>query len=181
MPRGREAAPDRVAGLVEDALAGRGGVLVVAGAAGSGKTALVRAAEERAAPRMQLLRCRGGETLRAVPFAGARALLAPVLGLRKRIPHAQARALGVALAADPPGPYDLSAVPAAVRSLLAVVAEQGPVLAAIDDLHWLDEPSLHAVLALAHAPAPAGVAVLLAAREDPRLGRRLAGLETLRL
>ena len=102
-------------------------------------------------------------------------MLAPVLDLRERIPAVQARALGTALALEAPAPYDPFAVPAAVFSLLGTAAEDGPVLVVVDDLQWLDEGSVRAIVFAARRLDAEGVVVLLGARSGELEGLDVAG------
>ena len=95
---------------------------------------------------MRVLRARGIETESDIPFAGLAELVSPLLDRLDAIPEVQARALRGALALGPATPHDRFTVPAGLLSLLGVAAEEQPVLAAIDDAQWLDEPSLEAFL-----------------------------------
>lgn len=166
----------RVGALLDGAAAGRSGALVLTGEPGIGKTSLLKAAEEQAAGRLRVLHTRGFESERDLPFAGLYALLAPVLDHRDRIPPVQARALGTALAVEAPAPHDPFAVPAAVLSMLATVAEEGPLLAVVDDLQWLDPASQRAVLFAARRLGAEGIAVLLATRPEEEVLTQVAGL-----
>jgi DNA-binding CsgD family transcriptional regulator/tetratricopeptide (TPR) repeat protein len=181
MLHGREAELARVEALLGGAVEGRSGALIVTGEPGIGKTALLDAAQERGRDRMRVLRTRGFESERELPFAGLYALLAPMLELRDRIPPVQARALGTALAVEPPSPHDPFAVPAAVLSLLGAAAEAGPLLAIVDDLQWLDPASQRAVLFAARRLGAEGVAILLAGRDEEALLPALAGLHRIEL
>ena len=84
------------------------------------------------------------------------------------IPAVQADALRAALALGPATAADRFTVPAALLSLLARAADDGPVLAIVDDAHWLDEPSLEAFLFAGRRLAAEGVAMLGAARDGAR-------------
>jgi DNA-binding CsgD family transcriptional regulator len=179
MLHGRDDELRRIRALVDAALAGRSEALVLTGEPGIGKTALLDAAEEHSRGRLQVLRTRGYESERDLPFAGLYALLSPRLDLRERIPPVQARALGTALAVEPPAPHDPFAVPAAVLSMLGAIAEEGPLLAIVDDLHWLDEASQRAVVFAARRLGEEGIGVLLAARPEEELMPALAGLPRL--
>ena len=64
--------------LLEDARAGRGTVLVLTGEPGVGKSALLRAAAERASD-IPVLRAAGAEYEAELPFSGLHELLHPVL------------------------------------------------------------------------------------------------------
>jgi hypothetical protein len=146
MLHGRNDELAQVRWVLAAAREGRSGSLVVLGEPGIGKTALLDAAQEEALGQMQVLRARGFESEQDLPFAGLHALLAPMLELRERIPPVQARALGTALAVDPPAPHDPFAVPAAVLSMFSTIAEDAPVLVIVDDLQWLDSGSQRAIL-----------------------------------
>jgi ATP/maltotriose-dependent transcriptional regulator MalT len=169
---GREQERARIDRLLEDARAGRSGALLLHGEAGIGKTALLRWAIGRAAG-MRVLRARGIETESDIPFAGLAELVTPLLERLDDIPDVQAMALRGALALGPATPHDRFTVPAALLSLLAVAAEEEPVLVAIDDAQWLDEASLEAFLFAGRRLGAEGIAILGALRE----GTRVAGLE----
>ena len=83
MPRGlweREDELARVDALISAACAGHGGVLLVTGPAGIGKTALLEAARERATRAgMRVLAGRGGELESGFSFGVARQLFEPLL------------------------------------------------------------------------------------------------------
>jgi len=169
---GRERERARIDRLLEDARAGRSAALLMHGEAGIGKTALMRWAIGRATG-LRVLRARGIETESDIPFAGLAELVTPLLGRLDDIPEVQARALRGALALGPATPHDRFTVPAGLLSLLAVAAEEQPVLVAIDDAQWLDEPSLEAFLFAGRRLGAEGVAMLGALRE----GTPVAGLE----
>src|SRR5215212_4598425 len=141
MLHGRNRELARIDELLQCARDGRSGTLVLTGEPGIGKTALLDEAIERAGD-LRVLRASGYESERDLPFAALHTLLAPVLDIRERIPPVQARALGTALALEPPAPHDPFAVPAAVLSILSAAAEDQPLLAIVDDLQWLDQGSL---------------------------------------
>ena len=109
---------------------------------------------------MRVLRARGIETESDIPFAGLAELVSPLLDRLDAIPEVQARALRGALALGPATPHDRFTVPAGLLSLLGVAAEEQPVLAAIDDAQWLDEPSLEAFLFAGRRLEAEGIAML---------------------
>jgi hypothetical protein len=112
---------------------------------GSGTTVLwqegVKQARERFA---HVLTCRGAEAEAALSFAGLSELLSEVLGqaVDSLLPPRR-RALEVALLLAEPGEGspDPLAIGLAVHDLLRVLAQQGPVLVAVDDVQWLDPAS----------------------------------------
>src|SRR4051794_10218412 len=177
---GREREVAHIEGLLDAARRGESSALLVTGDAGIGKSALLGEAGERAqALGIRVLRTRGFESESDSPFAGLLELLTPLLELRDRIPEVQARALGSALALEPPTPFDRFAVPAGMLSLLGAAAEQRPVLALVDDVHWLDGASLDAIAFVARRLGAEGVVVLCAVRPVPEALEAFAGVERL--
>lgn len=176
MLRGRETDQKAVDVLLDQARAGRSGVLVIGGEPGIGKTSLLAYAEERARD-MEVLRGLGIETEADIPFASLHLLLRHVRDRFGALPEPQAAALAGALGAAPVRTTDQFAVGVAVLSLLAELAEDRPVLCLIDDAHWLDRSSARALRFAAHRLHAEGVVMLFGARDgfDP------AGLPELRL
>ncbi len=155
--------------MMADARGGRSAVVVLAGEAGIGKTALLEHVVAHAEG-MRVLRARGVESESVVPFAGLLELLRPALGAIDRIPAPQVAALGGALALGPASTHDRFAVGAATLSLLAAYAEDGPVLVVIDDVHWLDPSSAEALtFALRRLVADPVAAVLAVRSGEPSL------------
>jgi DNA-binding CsgD family transcriptional regulator len=141
---GRTRERARLGRLLDDAREGRSGALLLHGAPGIGKTALLRWTIENA-DEMRVLRARGIETESDIPFAGLAELVNPLLDRLDDIPPVQAEALRGALALGPATAHDRLTVPAGLLSLLAVAAEERPVLAVIDDVQWLDDASTSAL------------------------------------
>ena len=150
----------RLEELLAEARAGRGGVLLVTGPAGIGKTVLLRAARERAGQAgMRLLAGRGGELESGFSFGVARQLFEPLLagaGAAERealLAGAARRALialeGQADAAQPADSEPPFGVMHGLYWLAVNASEAGPVLVAVDDLHWADQASLRFLLYLA--------------------------------
>jgi DNA-binding NarL/FixJ family response regulator len=154
---------------------GHGGVLVIEGAAGIGKSTLLRAICEHAARQgvltltawgsqleaelgfgvvRQLLETRmvrAHETERAELFEGAARLAAPVLGL------------GNGSVGDP------FAALHGLYWLVANLTTTGPILLACDDLQWADEPSLRWLIYFCHRLERLPVLVAVTTR-PPRPG-----------
>src|SRR5271168_1348456 len=81
---------ERIRGALDDALAGAGGVLLVEGPAGIGKTTLAIAARDRArALGMRVLRATGNQLERDLAYGVCRQLFDPVL--RGATPETRAR------------------------------------------------------------------------------------------
>jgi DNA-binding NarL/FixJ family response regulator len=167
-----------IEGLLAHARGGTSSALIVHGEPGIGKTALLEEATT-AAGDFTLLSVRPLEAESELAFAGLSDLVRPILHLLDRIPDPQRAALAGALALGPPAPGDRFAVAAATLSLLAAAAEEAPVLAIVDDAHWLDTPSREALLFAARRLRREGVLLLFGMREREWIGQ--AGLETLEL
>jgi DNA-binding CsgD family transcriptional regulator len=177
---GRDRELRMVVRLLEDARAGRSGVLAVVGEAGIGKSVLLGYAEEQAGG-MKVLRARGVRSEARIPFAGLLELLRPALGSLPAIPGPQAEALQSALALRPGRARDRFAVGAATLSLLAAYAETAPLVVLVDDGHWLDGSSADALLFAVRRLVADPVAVIVAVREGESSLLDGAGLPTLQL
>ena len=184
----------RVDALLSATRAGRGGVLLITGPAGIGKTVLLAAARERAGQMgMQVLAGRGGELESGFSFGVARQLFEPLLARagaaeREALLAGAARRALIALEGfrDRAGaaPPEAESEPpfAVVHGLywLAVNASgAGPVLVTVDDLHWVDQASLRFLLYLADRLAGLPIALALSWRvaETADGADRLARLE----
>ncbi|NJP91544.1 AAA family ATPase [Nonomuraea sp. FMUSA5-5] len=162
--------------LLDQAREGRSGVLVLRGEPGIGKTSLLEHAGRRA-DGMRVLRGVGIETEAEIPFASLHLLLRRALDRLPALPAPQAAALEGALGLRPAAGDDQLLVGAAVLSLLAELAEDGPLLCLVDDAHWLDQASVQALRFAAHRLHAEGVAMVFGARD----GFDASGLPELRL
>src|SRR5580658_1650447 len=107
---------------------GRGGVLVLHGEAGVGKTALLEYAV-RTGRNLRVAATSGVEAEMELPFAAVQQLCSPFLDLSERLPQPQYEALGVAFGlrgGSAPNPF---LVGLAVLGLLSEAAEERPILA----------------------------------------------------
>jgi DNA-binding NarL/FixJ family response regulator len=153
---------------------------VFEGSPGIGKTTLWQAATQRATARgYTTLCCRTAESEAKLALAALADLLAG-LGddLLARLPAPQRRALEVALLRrDAQGPpRDPRALATAVRSVLLELAARAPLLVAVDDLQWLDAPSVRMLDFAVRRLGTARVGLLATRRVgDPRAER--LGLE----
>ena len=134
---GRDQERARIGALLEGARASRSGVLVLRGEPGIGKTALLEDARDRATD-MHVLTARGVESESELPFAALHQLVRPALEHVDALPSPQQRALRGALGLGERTGDDRFLVSVAVLSLIAEFAERRPVLALVDDAHWLD-------------------------------------------
>ncbi|HSE70339.1 MAG TPA: AAA family ATPase [Nocardioidaceae bacterium] len=160
---GRETERAAIAALLDDARAGNGGVLVLRGEPGVGKSALVADALARAEG-MSVLRTQGIESEAPLPFAALQRLLRPAMAAADRLPEPQARALRVAFGEEAGGDTDRFLLFLGTLNLLSEVSGERPVLAVVDDAHWLDEASAAALLFVARRLQVEPVALLFAAR-----------------
>src|ERR1700729_3103149 len=129
---GREREREVLDRLLDGGRDGRGGVLVVHGEAGVGKTALLEYAVE-AARGFRIARTSGIEAEMELPFAAVQQLCSAFLGLMNRLPQPQHEALGVAfglITGPAPNPF---LVGLAVLGLLSGGAGQQPPPALVDD------------------------------------------------
>jgi predicted ATPase len=150
---GRVGERERLLVLLGDARGGRGGVLVVRGQPGVGKSALLADLVGHAEG-MQVLRTQGIESESPLPFAALQRLLRPVMRHIERLPARQATALRAAFGESDTPPGDRFLVFLAALSLLAEAAEESPVLCVVDDAQWLDEASTAALLFVARRLGP---------------------------
>ena len=131
--------------------AGSGRVVLLEGAGGIGKTLLLAHATQRAqASGVTVLRARGGELERQFPFGVALQLFEPYLSAaspreRRRVfagaaVHAQSLLSGEVVGGEGSAP-DFSVLHG-LHWLVANIAERRPLLLAVDDAQWADEPSL---------------------------------------
>jgi DNA-binding CsgD family transcriptional regulator len=140
---------------------------VVAGEAGIGKTALWLAAVKAGTAHGYLtLSCRPTEAETAYSFAGLADLVGGVADdMFFHLPGPQHRALEAALGiADADGSIDERLVAFAFLTALKMLAEDRRILLAVDDLQWLDEPSLGLLRYALPRLAGADVAALITVR-----------------
>lgn len=175
---GRSAERSAIDRLLVDARVGSSGALVLRGEAGIGKTSLLAYAH-RSARGMAVLSARGVESEAEVPFGGLLELLRPALGEMARLPAPQADTLRGVLALQPASAHDRFAVGAATLNLLAAHAERAPLLLLVDDAHWLDAPSLDAVLFAVRRLVVDPVATLIAVRPGQAPAAERLGLPEL--
>ncbi len=155
--------------LLEEARAGRGGTLAICGEPGIGKTSLLDYAAGRAGE-MRIVHARGVQSETAVPFAALVDLLTPLVESIGALPERQAEALESALAIGPPRPADRLAVLVGGFNLLCASAADRPLLALVDDAHWLDAASAEAIGFAARRIGADPIALLIATRTPGHAG-----------
>ncbi|MET9524542.1 ATP-binding protein [Streptomyces coeruleorubidus] len=172
----------RIGAAIAGARAGRGTVLVLEGAAGVGKTRLLRAATELAAESdMAVVSARGGQLETEFAFGVARQLFETVLtaaeaGEREVLLEGAAAPAAWLLGGgradrlgEPVGGGDRSfAALHGLYGLTAKLAARAPLLMVVDDAHWADVPSLRFLGYLARRVHGLPVLLMVAVRpEDP--------------
>jgi DNA-binding CsgD family transcriptional regulator len=157
---------------------GHGGLVVVEGAAGTGKSALTSAMSARASEAgLRVLTARGSELERDFAYGAIRHLFEKVLQSASQAERSAllAGAAGPAAWAVVPQPGDdaASAGPEAgfaalhgIYWLASNLAQRGPVLLVVDDLHWADPASVRALAYVARRIADMPAALVVALRPD---------------
>jgi DNA-binding CsgD family transcriptional regulator len=174
---GRQRERDALDRLLGAARSGDGGVLVVHGEPGVGKTALLDWTVEEGR-RARVLRTVGVEGEMELPFSALQQLCSPVLELSASLPDPQRDALNVAFglsAGQAPNPF---LVGLATLGLLSEASQERPLLCVVDDAQWLDRASARALAFVARRLLAEKIALVFAAREP---GSDLAGLPELRV
>jgi DNA-binding CsgD family transcriptional regulator len=162
--RGRRGECEALDRLVASVRAGQSPSLVVRGEAGAGKTALLEYLIERASG-CRIARVAGSESETGLAFAGLHQLCAPFLDRLERLPGPQRDALGMAFSLRDGDAPDRFVVGVAVLSLLCDVAADRPLVCVVDDVQWLDQPSVQALAFVARHLTAESVAVVFAARQ----------------
>jgi DNA-binding CsgD family transcriptional regulator len=166
---GRDGEVEALAALVDD-VRSNPRQLVIEGEAGIGKTILWRHALACAQTAgVTVLAASPSELETPLAFSGLRDLIDHAYdGVADALPSPQRRALDVALLrADPAADtVDQGAVAAAFLASLRLLADRGPVLLAVDDLQWLDEPTRFLVDFVARRLRREPIALLLSLRAE---------------
>jgi DNA-binding CsgD family transcriptional regulator len=179
----RDAELETLDDAIEATLAGQGGVVVIEGPAGIGKSSLLNEMGIRSVARgMRVTSAQGMARERDFSFGVVRQLFEPVFGsanaaLRRRLLEgAAALAMLVVAAETAQTPSIPGAVVHGLYWLVANLAETAPVLLAVDDVHWADSPSLQFIAYLARRLEGLPVLLLLAIRSgDPSVDPGLIG------
>jgi DNA-binding CsgD family transcriptional regulator len=140
---------------------GNGGCLILRGRPGTGKTALIEYAVDRAGD-MRSVRVNGAAAEAGFRYAALHQLLAPFLTGLDRLPAPQRHTLrGVVGLADGQHP-DRFLLGLAVLTLLADAAADRPLLIVIDDAQWLDQASAEVLAFVARRLRDAPIAMVVA-------------------
>ncbi|MFA9446066.1 BTAD domain-containing putative transcriptional regulator [Egicoccus sp. AB-alg6-2] len=188
---GRDREREQGVAVLEQALAGRGGLVLVEADPGHGKSRLLAELVDdglwRGFRTLQAV-CRGPEL--AGPYAAVRQLLEPVLTplrveqLRHRVEPVWlgvvAQLLPSVAQALPPEQRQVPAVRSdeaaqrlrhALARTMAALAGLDPLLVVVDDLHWADDSSLQVLVDVAAQAPEHGLALLLGYRGEEARAR----------
>ncbi|MFF9269675.1 helix-turn-helix transcriptional regulator [Streptomyces rochei] len=158
--RERDDAQALLAAETERARAGTGGFVLLRGATGTGRTALLESAVEQAAHRgVRVLRARCSPEDTSVPLAAILQLLGPVPDFIDLAPGGDDRGSAARL-----------------WRLLRSYADEGPLLVAVDDVHLADDPSRRWLLEAARRLDRLPVLLVVTERSQYDIEPRPAGL-----
>ncbi len=159
-----------------------GAPLVIVGAAGIGKSALLRHAQARADELgVRTLSTVGVESEAELAFAGLHQLLYPILGLVSSLPDPQRRAIEAAFGVSDELEPDPFRVALAAYQLVCQAADSSSLLLVADDAQWLDQSSLEVLTFIARRLESAPVALVAAVREGELTPLEKALLPTVRV
>ncbi|MEA2430354.1 MAG: hypothetical protein QOI19_827 [Thermoleophilaceae bacterium] len=161
---GRSEECARLDDLLAQAQAGKSGVLVLRGPAGTGKSALMDYAAERA-DGWRTVRAEGVESEMELPFAGLHQLCSSLLIHLERLPRPQREALGTAFGLSTGAQPERFLISLATLSLLSEAADEAPVLCLVDGAEWLDRSSAQVLAFVARRLQAESVALVFAVRE----------------
>ncbi len=179
---GRDAELSRIDAAIVSARRGESAVLVLRGAPGIGKSALLEAAAQRARG-LSVLRCGAEDAGDAeLPFAALADLCRPLAERRRDLSPDRERVTRAILEPElGAGVHDRFAVYAGAFDLLVAAAAREPLLLLVDDVHLLDDASREAITFIARRLGTDGISVLVAAEFDDELAfaedLRVGGLE----
>lgn len=174
---------------VDAACSSSGRLLLLEGAAGLGKTHLLTLAIRLAQQRdMAILRARGGELERQYPFGVALQLFEPHLSAatpreRRRLlagaaAHAEPALSGRVRFNEASGPPEFRLLHG-LHWVASNIAEERPLLIAVDDAHASDDASMRALLYTAQRSEDLPLLIVVATRPRPAAGGdALAALST---
>jgi len=159
-----------------------GGVLLVEGEAGIGKSALLTAASVKARSRgYQVLTTTGVECETHLPFAGLHQLLQPVLADIGHLPGPQRRALKGAFGLVDAQAPALFLIALATLHLLSDSAVKTPILLIAEDAQWLDRPTTDSLTIVARRLEADPIVMLVAILDGYESPLSAVGLRRLRL
>ncbi|HEX6451809.1 MAG TPA: AAA family ATPase [Trebonia sp.] len=137
---GRRAECEALGKLAHAVRAGESRALVLHGAAGTGKTALLEYLAGHSSG-CRVARASGVQSEMELPFAGLHQLCGPMLDHLDALPAPQREALRSAFGISAQPAPDRFLIGLAVLSLLSAVAAERPLICLLDDHQWLDRAS----------------------------------------
>ena len=151
--------------LLLDVRSGHSRALVLRGEAGIGKTALLDAIVARATG-MAVVRLSGVQSEAELAYGALYPLWSRFTeeGV-SRLPEPQGFALRAAFGVETGAPPNVFLVGLAILNGLADLSEQHSLLLAVDDAHWLDQPSAQTLSFVARRLQAEGIGLVFAARE----------------
>ncbi|MFH8349871.1 AAA family ATPase [Streptomyces sp. NPDC018045] len=164
---GREQEQRELARIAAALGEGRSGSLVLRGAAGIGKSALLQQMTHEVTPDVTVFSAVGVESEAELPFAALHQLLLPLLTSMDQLPPPQSDALRSAFGLQST-PADRFLVALAALTLLSEASRTTPLLLLVDDAQWLDAPSADALLFVARRLGAEAVGIVFAVRDNSR-------------
>ena len=156
---------------LDSARSGAGATMLIEGPAGIGKTSLLASVRERGAiAGMTVLHGGGSPLEREYAMGVVRQCLEPAVRVHADRDDLFGGAARLAQSAVLDVPADLDAPPVGVLHglywLTSNLADRAPLLLAVDDAHWADEPSLRFLAYLARRVESMAVALVICTRAD---------------
>jgi DNA-binding CsgD family transcriptional regulator len=166
--------------LLSLARAGRSQVLVLRGAPGCGKTALLGHLSDHLRG-WRSLAVSGVECEMELAYSGLHQLCMPLTDRLDRLPAPQRDALSAVFGMSSHAPPDRFLVALATLTLLADAAEDEPLACAVDNLQWLDPASTQVLAFVARRLFHERIALVCAARTGGAGDAIMAGFPELRI
>ncbi|MFD6156121.1 helix-turn-helix transcriptional regulator [Nocardia sp. NPDC060256] len=171
---GRQGELDRVTDRIDKVVAGAGGIILIEGEPGIGKTAMLRAAAQLAAARgLRVLHGAAKELERYVPFAAIEPLRAAVEAATTAEPR-RGQVSGGAFTGSMAIGHEMAAI-TGLLDATELFCATGPFVLLLDDAHWADPSSLRALRRLGELLGKLPLLLVLAVPPLPRQ-RGLSGL-----
>jgi DNA-binding CsgD family transcriptional regulator len=169
---GRDDASAAIEDLLDRLLQGRGGLLVVSGSSGTGRSAVLAAACDRARARgARVIELAAAPLDRESGLGLVRRLLRPLVDADPDLLVGGTAAWAAPVFAASSGEVDRLAVSQGLITVLGRTAEErGPLVLAADDVDLADADSLRVLLELAHAAKELPVLLVLSTRDGSRSG-----------
>jgi DNA-binding CsgD family transcriptional regulator len=149
--------------LLERVRAGQSRTLILRGEPGAGKSALLEHLVGKASG-WRIARAAGVESETDFEYAGLHQLCAPLLDHRECLPAPQRTALEAAFGLSVESAPDRFVVGLAVLGLLSEVGAKRPLACVVDDVQWLDRPSMQIIGFVARRLSTERIALVCAAR-----------------